>query len=136
MTLHSRRGIGSPASFLTICSLLCVTSCVTASEQTQWIEPGKTTKADVLSRYGEPDLLQMTENGPVATYRPTASKHPSTPVEIPTVQPGPFGTTVTTSRPVQRSMDSDDPPSVKRGLIEKEIHIRYNEQGIVQEVTY
>jgi hypothetical protein len=62
----------------------CTTGAVTW-DHTSWIEVGKTTKAQVVDRYGEPDLAQKLANGTIATYFP-AVKFPPPPPALPTIQ--------------------------------------------------
>lgn len=118
-------GVGCP---------IWITACATVSEQTSWIQVGKTTKAEVVARYGEPDLVQRSADGSVATYRPTASKRPSPSLQIPTVQPGPLGTTTTTMKPIEPGLGAEDATTGRHEWIRKEIRIRYDAQDIVQEV--
>jgi hypothetical protein len=74
--------------------LLLLSSCTTmAWDQTDWIEVGKTTRAQVVGRYGEPDLAQQAADGTIATYFPTL-QFPGQPPTLPTVrtmQPSPAG---------------------------------------------
>jgi hypothetical protein len=48
---------------------LWVGGCASVAEEQPWIEVGTTTNAEVLNRYGEPDLIQQVEDGFIATYR-------------------------------------------------------------------
>lgn len=132
MAISDRRLIRLRASWAVICGF--VAACATMSDQTGWIQIGATTRADVVARYGEPDLVQTFQDGTLVTYRPTASKQPPPAVEIPTIQPGPFGTTVTTTKPVGQPADTLDPAARKHDWVKKEIRIRYDVQGIVREV--
>jgi len=137
----------TPSSFsillscLGSCWLLWMAGCASGVDQTQsgadqaqWIRVGMTTKQEVVARYGEPDFVEMRADGAVATYRPTASKQSAPRVEIPTVQPGPFGTATTKMQPVEPGLGAEDVAGGKHARIRKEIRIRYDAQGIVQEV--
>lgn len=132
MAISDRRLIRLLASWTVICGLIA--ACATLSDQTEWIQIGTTTEADIVARYGEPDLVQTFQDGTLVIYRPTASKQPLPAVEIPTIQPGPFGTTVTTTKPVGQTADTLDPAARKHDWVKKEIRIRYDVQGIVREV--
>jgi hypothetical protein len=69
-------------------SLIWLSGCATGTvawDQTNWIEVGKTTKAQVVDRYGEPDLAQKFPGGTIATYFP-ALTFPSPPTALPTIQ--------------------------------------------------
>lgn len=131
---HKRLLLSSFLSSLGVSCLIWIAACATVSEQTSWIQVGKTTKAEVVARYGEPDLVQRSADGSVATYRPTASKRPSPSLQIPTVQPGPLGTTTTTMKPIEPGLGAEDATTGRHEWIRKEIRIRYDAQGIVQEV--
>ena len=131
---HNRLLFSSFLSCLGVGCLIWITACATVSNQTSWIQVGKTTKTEVVTRYGEPDLVQRSSDGSVETYRPTASKHSSPRVEIPTVQPGPLGTTTTTMKPIEPGLGAEDVTTGRHEWIRKEIRLRYDAQGIVQEV--
>jgi len=128
-------------SCLSICLVMWTAACASSvdqtqigADQTQWIRVGLTTKEDVVARYGEPDFVEMRADGAVATYRPTAMKQSAPRVEIPTVQPGPFGTATTKMQPVEPGLGTEDIGGGKHARIKKEIRIRYDAQGIVREV--
>src|SRR5215510_9267906 len=128
-------------SSLGIWGLMWMASCASGADQTQsdanqtqWIRIGQTTKDEVVARYGEPDLMQTSPDGAVATYRPTASKRPPPSVEIPTAQPGPFGAPATTMKPIQPGLGAEDMAGGRHEWIRKEIKIRYDAKGIVREV--
>src|SRR5262245_16146945 len=128
-------------SCLGIWGLMWMASCASGADQTQsdanqtqWIRIGQTTKDEVVARYGEPDLMQTSPDGAVATYRPTASKRPPPSVEIPTAQPGPFGTTTTQMRPIQPGLGAEDFGVRQHTRPQKEIQIRYDAHGVVREV--
>ncbi|WP_173051269.1 hypothetical protein [Nitrospira sp. KM1] len=117
-------------------ALMNLSACASTPDQITWIENGKTTRAEIVSRFGDPDLVETTKTGTMVTYQSTASKRPLPPVEIPTVQPGPLGTTAVTSKPIERSLGSDDSTTPKSEWITHEIHIRYDENGVVQDAYH
>jgi len=131
---HKRLIFSSFLSCLGVGCLIWITACATVSDQTSWIQVGMTTKDEVVARYGEPDFMQTSADGAIATYRPTSSKRSSPRVEIPTVQAGPFGTATTTMKPIEPGLGAEDSAAGRRERPKKEIHIRYDAQGIVQEV--
>ncbi|HXX76061.1 MAG TPA: hypothetical protein VEI50_13105 [Nitrospiraceae bacterium] len=142
MTDSSTRSFLSTLLFcLSICWVMWAAACASGvdqtqsgADQTQWIRIGMTTKEEVVARYGEPDFVEMRADGAVATYRPTASKQSAPRVEIPTVQPGPFGTATTKMQPVEPGLGAEGVAGGKHARIRKEIRIRYDAQGTVQEV--
>ena len=95
-----------------------------------WIEVGTTTNAEVLNRYGEPDLIQQVGDGFIATYR-GASVQPSRPrMEIPTFQAGPFGTNTTQMKSIEPGLGRSDTTTRPQ----QEIRIRYDAEGVVREL--
>jgi hypothetical protein len=69
-------------------SLVWLSGCTAGTvawDQVNWIEVGKTTKAQIVNRYGEPDIAQTSANGTIATYFP-ALKFPAQPSTLPTIQ--------------------------------------------------
>jgi hypothetical protein len=104
-------------------------ACVeTNVDRTSWIQVGKTTKSDVVTQYGEPDLVLAEADGETVTYRPPVAR-PS--VQIPTAQPGPFGTTTTQTQTIDPGLGKNDKTSRRP---QQEIRIRYDAQGVVQDV--
>ncbi len=91
---------------------------------------GKTTKSEVIAQYGEPDLVLNLagQGGETATYRPVAVS-PS--IQVPTAQAGPLGTTTTQTRTIEPGLGGSDKAARRP---QKEIRIRYDAQGIVQDV--
>ncbi len=95
---------------------------------------GVTTKAEVIEQYGEPDLLVQSSTGETATYRFSSRMRALPPIQIPTAQAGPFGTTATKMEPVQPGLEREaepHPPHAKGGF-----QIRYDRRGVVQEVFH
>ena len=97
-------------------------------DHTSWIQVGKTTKKEVIARYGEPDMVLTEQDGETVTYRP-AQRAPS--VQVPTFQPGPAGTTRTQMETIEPGLGKSDKTSRRP---QKEIRIRYDARGIVQDV--
>lgn len=121
----------TPLLWVAMSSLaLWVGGCASVVEERPWIEVGTTTKAEVLNRYGEPDLIQQVGDGFIATYR-GASVQPSQPrMEIPTFQAGPFGTNTTQMKSIEPGLGRSD----KTTRPQQEIRIRYDADGIVREL--
>jgi hypothetical protein len=101
----------------------------TSADRTAWIQVGKTTKSEVVSRYGEPDMVLKEQGGETVTYRP--ARQPSPSIQVPTAQPGPFGTMTTQNRTIEPGLGTNDQAARRP---QKEIRIYYDAQGIVQEV--
>lgn len=114
----------------TLSVTLWIGGCAGISREQPWIEVGTTTRAEVLNRYGEPDIIQKTRDGFVATYW-GASVQPNQPrMEIPTFQAGPLGTNTTQMKSIEPGLGRSD--MTKRPP--KELHIRYDAEGIVREL--
>jgi hypothetical protein len=103
----------------------------TMAERTAWIQVGKTTKAEVIAYYGEPDLVFTEQEGETVTYRPATAHRIPPPVQIPTAQAGPAGFNTTQVQTIEPGLGKGD--KVYRRP-QKEIRIRYDAQGIVQEM--
>ncbi len=104
--------------------------CAGAPEETTWIAVGTTTKDEVVKRYGQPDMIQMSGEDSIVTYWPASARPIRPQMEIPTVQTGPSGTTTTQMTPIQPGFDR--PHTQERPM--QEIQIRYDAQGVVREV--
>ncbi|NOT96941.1 MAG: hypothetical protein HOP00_11625 [Nitrospira sp.] len=116
--------------FLAVLGLL--TGCVSPPGHPDWIRVGATTKKEVIERYGPPDMVVASPGGDIAVYRPIAA----TPgIEIPTAQVGPSGTTITTMQRIDPGLGNHDLNRERTELLRREIRIRYDSQGIVQELT-
>jgi hypothetical protein len=109
-------------------SVLFVACAQTSVDRTAWIQVGKTTRSEVVAQYGEPDLVLTSPDGETVTYRPAAVR-PS--VQIPTAQPGPLGTSRTQTETIEPGLGRNDRASRRPT---KEVRIRYNAQGVVQDV--
>ncbi|HSF66710.1 MAG TPA: hypothetical protein VLA67_04685 [Nitrospiraceae bacterium] len=108
--------------------ILLLACAETSVDRTSWIQIGKTTKSEVVAHYGEPDLVFNDRDGETVTYRP--ARQPSPSIEVPTAQAGPFGTTRTQTQTIEPGLGKDK--SSPRP--QKEIRIRYDAQGVVQDV--
>jgi hypothetical protein len=123
--------------FLTIIpiSLVWLSSCTTGTvswNQADWIEVGKTTKAEVVNRYGEPDIAQKFPGGIIATYFPALTfrtQPPGLPT-IQTMQPTPAGFGIATTTQIEpRLALRDGARGPREGL-----RIRYDAQGVAREI--
>lgn len=120
---------------LTLGMLVLLAACVSAPDRPDWIRVGVTTEAEVIARYGPPDLLIASPGGDTAVYRPTASG-PSVPrLEIPTAQAGPFGTSTTRMQPIDPGLGANNLNRETKARLRSEIRIRYDDRGIVQELS-
>jgi hypothetical protein len=104
--------------------------CAVASEKKTWIAVDTTTRDEVVKRYGQPDIIQMSSDGSIVTYWPTSVRLNQRRMEIPAVQPGPWGTT-TTRIPIEAGLDRPDTQEPRS----QELRIRYDAQGVVREVV-
>lgn len=118
---------------LTVLSLLA--ACISAPGHPDWIRVGATTKDDVIERYGPPDMVIGSPDGDTVVYRPT-TVFPSVPrLEIPTAQAGPFGTSTTSMQRINPGLDTNDLNRERKELLRSEIRVRYDNRGVVQELT-
>jgi hypothetical protein len=114
--------------------LMLVGACASVPDQGEWIKIGQTTREEVVKRYGQPDFVRSSAEGEIASYRPRDPR-PSTPrMEIPTAQAGPLGSMTTKMEPVNPGLGTNPKNGGLGERPEKELHIRYNAQGIVQEL--
>jgi hypothetical protein len=114
--------------------LVLVGACAGVPEPKDWIKVGVTTREEVVARYGQPDLVMAAEEGETAIYRPRDPGRPTPQVQIPTMQAGPLGTVTTKMEPVKSGAGNGSTNGRMRERPEQELHIRYNTQGIVQEL--
>jgi hypothetical protein len=115
-------------------TLLVVGACAAVPEQRDWITMGKTTKEEVINRYGQPDLAMASEEGEIAIYRPKDTIRSVPRVEVPTMQAGPLGTMTTKMEPINPGLDARPANGNLQERPEQELRIRYSAQGIVQEL--
>ena len=121
-----------PACVLLLCMPVWLGACVEPTvNNVSWIELGKTTKAEVIAQYGEPDLVMAGQDGETAIYRPVVAQRVPPPVQIPTAQVGPLGTTRTQMETIEPGFGRGEKASRRP---DKETRIRYDAQGMVQEV--
>jgi hypothetical protein len=113
---------------------MLLSACARVPDQKDWIKVGETTREEVVARYGQPDLIMDSEGGEIAIYRPRDSKRSPPQVQIPTVQAGPLGTVTTKTEPVKPGLGTRPMNSGMEERPEKELRIRYDARGIVQEV--
>ena len=115
-------------------TLIVVGACAVVPDQRDWIKTGHTTSEDVLERYGQPDLVRASEEGEIAIYRPRNPIRPAPRLEIPTVQAGPLGSMTTKMEPINPGLGTRSTNGNLQERPEQELRIRYNAQGIVQEL--
>ncbi len=115
-------------------TLVVVGACAVAPEQKDWIAIGRTTREEVIQRYGQPDLARASEEGEIAIYRPRDTMRSVPRVEVPTMQAGPLGTMTTKMEPIDPGLDARPVNGNRQERPEQELRIRYNAQGIVQEL--
>ena len=120
---------------LTLSLLSLLAACVSTADPQDWIRVGETTKAEVITRYGQPDLVIASREGETAVYRPAAPSSSAPQMEIPTVQAGPLGSATTQMRPITPGLDNNDRSREGKERVRSEIHIRYDTRGIVQELS-
>ena len=119
----------SDACLLLSLPLLLMACAETSMDRTSWIQIGKTTKSEVVAQYGQPDSVFHERDGETVTYRP--ARQPSPSIQVPTAQAGPFGTTRTETRTIEPGLGRNDEASRRP---KQEIRIRYDAQGVVQDV--
>jgi hypothetical protein len=101
-----------------------------------WIEIGKTTKAEVVERYGDPELAQKLAIGTVVTYFPLWKHRPSPPAipTIQTMQPTPAGFGVAMTNPIEPRLAMREIGSEAHGRPRQGLSIRYDAQDVVREI--
>lgn len=137
---HTIRCLLVAAFSLAPAMLGLLTACVSAPDHPtpdhpDWIRISVTTKDEVIKRYGQPDMVIASPDGDTAIYRPTASGQSAPRVEIPTVQAGPLGSATTRMQPVNPGLGANDMNTKTKERLRSEIRIRYDAQGIVQELS-
>lgn len=115
-------------------ALVLVDACAAVPDQGNWIKIGGTTREEVVQRYGLPDLVMASEEGETAIYRPRDPRRSTPRLEIPTAQAGPLGTVTTKMEPINPGLGTRPTNGSFQERPEEELHIRYNTQGIVQEL--
>ena len=115
-------------------ALVLVGACAAVSDQREWIKIGQTTREQVVERYGQPDLVMASKEGDMEVYLPRDPSQAAPRMEIPTAQAGPLGTMTTKMEPINPGLGSKPGNGNLKERPEKELRIRYNAQGIVQEL--
>lgn len=133
---RSRHNLLSPLHILLISwgVLVFLGACAEVPAQKDWIKIGETTRDEVVKRYGQPDLVMASEEGETAIYRPREPKRPTPQAQIPTMQAGPLGTVTTKMEPVKMGTGNGPANGGQQDRPEQELRIRYNAQGVVQEL--
>lgn len=132
---HTHRCLLVSAFSLAPILLGLLTACVSAPEHENWIHAGVTTKDEVIARYGQPDWVIASPQGDTAVYRPTASRSSTLRLEIPTAQAGPSGTAMTGMQPINPGLGAKDLNKKGKERLRKNLRIRYDDRGIVQELS-
>lgn len=114
-------------------SLVLLCACSTVPHQSEWITVGQTTREEVVEAYGQPDVVMETAEGETVVYRPRNASRSTPTVEVPMAQAGPLGTMTTRTEPVVRGYGSASTNGGLRGRPDRELRIRYDGQGLVQE---
>jgi hypothetical protein len=112
-----------------------IAACVSTPDQPDWIRIGVTTKADVIARYGQPDLVMAAPDGDTAIYRPTGSGASIPRLEIPTAQAGPFGAPTTRMQSIDPGLGVKEMDKERNVSLRKDLRIRYDARGVVQELS-
>ena len=120
---------------LTFAMLGLLVACISAPDHPDWIHVGVTTKDEVIARYGQPDWTIASPGGDTAVYRPTASGSSAPRIEIPIAQTGPFGTATTGMQPINPGLGATDLNGKAKKRLRKEIRLRYDDRGVVQELS-
>jgi hypothetical protein len=101
-----------------------------------WIRIGVTTKAEVIQRYGQPDMVIASPVGDTAIYRPTATGPSAPRLEIPTAQAGPLGSATTRMQTINPGLGANDMNTKAKERLRSEIRIHYDARGVVQELSF
>ncbi len=127
-----------------VCALFLAAGCVAGADvhgsytgRTDWIEIGRTTRDEVLARFGDPDSTAPLPSGEIAVYRVAPERPTLPPPSIPTFEAGPLGTTATKMKPLEPGLGTQGhtPPGGEERLA-RAIWIRYDARGVVQELGY
>ncbi|TKB65407.1 MAG: hypothetical protein E8D47_06900 [Nitrospira sp.] len=132
------RALGSSYTYslpLMAATIGLLAACASAPVHEDWIRIGVTTKDQVIARYGQPDLVIASPEGNIDVYRPTASRSSVPRIEIPTAQAGPFGSATTRMQLIDPGLGAKDLNDTVKERLRKEIRIRYDNRGVVQELS-
>ena len=126
---------------LTLAVLGLLAACVSAPDppvpdHPDWIRIGVTTKAEVIQRYGQPDMMIASPDGGTAIYRPIASEQSAPRLEIPTAQAGPLGSATTRMQTINPGLGANDMNTKAKERLRSEIRIHYDARGVVQELSF
>ena len=88
----------------------------------------------MIKRYGQPDFARTSEEGETAIYRPREPGRSTPQMEIPTMQAGPLGKATTKMEPINPGLGRRPTNGSLQERPDQELYIRYNTQGIVQEL--
>lgn len=132
---HTIRCLLMSAFSLAPAILGLLTACVSPPDHSEWIRIGVTTKDEVIARYGQPDWVIASPGGDTVMYRPTASGAAAQRVEIQTAQAGPLGSVTTRMQPIDPGLGAKDLNGKGKEGLRKELRIRYDDRGIVQELS-
>jgi hypothetical protein len=125
---------------LTLALLGLLAACVSAPEHPapdhpDWIRIGVTTKAEVIQRYGQPDMVIASPCGDTAIYRPIAFEQSAPRLEIPTAQAGPLGSATTRMQTINPGLGANDMNTKAKEQLRSEIRIHYDARGVVQKLS-
>ena len=120
--------------FLIWSAFVLIGACATVPGAEEWIKVGQTTKVEVVERYGQPDFVMASGEGETATYRPRDPRSAAPRMEIPTMQAGPLGSATTKMEPINPGLGTRPTNGSPQKRLEQELRIRYNAEGIVQEL--
>ena len=115
--------------------VILIGACTAVPDQKDWITIGHTTREEVVERYGQPDFIIASPEGETAVYRPRDSNVSPPPVQIPTIQTGPLGTVTTKIETVNPGINTKPTTGNLQDRPAQELRIRYNAEGIVQELS-
>jgi hypothetical protein len=91
-------------------------------------------REEVVTRYGQPDLVMASEEGKTEIYRPRDPGRSTAEMEVTIVQAGPLGTSTTKMEPINPGLGTRPMTGSQQERPEQGMRIRYNTQGIVQEL--
>jgi len=118
---------------LLILLIVGASGCITEPE-TAWIHAGKTTRTEVVERYGPPDFRVLTNEGETVTYRARTLHAQSPRLDIPTAQVGPQGNIMTRMHTIDAGLGTEPVGGGSERRPLKQFRLRYDGQGIVQEL--
>src|SRR5437868_8089025 len=112
----------SVSSFLLTLGLLgFLAACASYHNDPDWIRTGVTTKADVVARYGPPNVLVTAPGGETAVYLPADSEVPQ--LEIPITHAGPSGTQTTRMETIEPDLGATETGKEGKVVLRKELRI-------------